>query len=202
MASQGTEWAGGAVFLDGMGTLLRLVPPTPPLTPDAFRREAEYYVAHHLEGRDAASVADLRRRCADLAGVSVEVLMGALRFEAFEDAQPALEDLRRLGLQLVVVSNWDASLPGTLESVGLLRLVDHVVCSAAVGAAKPDRRVFDAALERAGRRPGEVLHVGDSLENDVRGAEGAGIRALLLDRSGARGAGTIGSLAELPALLS
>src|ERR1700742_1873803 len=60
-----------ACLLDGMGTLLRLLPPAPALaralgidqsTADrAFRAEVAYYLAHQLEGRDAESLADLRR---------------------------------------------------------------------------------------------------------------------------------------------
>lgn len=181
-----------------MGTLLRLVPPGRALPEEAFGAEVAYYLEHHLEGRDRASLADLRRRCAEVAGVSVEVLMDALRFEAWEDAAPALQALRADGLRLVVVSNWDCSLGEVLASVGLRELVDAVVTSAEVGAAKPDPRIFAAGLEAAGCAAAEAIHVGDSLENDVVGAEALGIRAVLLDRDGGRG---IGSLAELPALL-
>src|SRR5436305_5218150 len=187
MARQRTK----TVFLDGMGTLIRL--PPPPLPEHAFRAEAAYYVEHHLEGRDPESLSDLRRRCAAVAGVSVGVLMDAIRFEAFEDAQPALRELRGRGLRLVVVSNWDYALPDVLARIGLLELVDAVVASAAVGAAKPDPRIFQAALARAGCAPTEALHIGDSPEKDVAGAEAAGIPALLLDRAGVRnGAGAIG----------
>jgi putative hydrolase of the HAD superfamily len=193
MASQGTK----AVLLDGMGTLIRLLPP--PLPEDAFRAEAAYYVEHHLEGRDVHSLADLRRRCAAVAGVPADVLMDAVRFEAFADAAPALRELRSRGLRLVVVSNWDYALPDVLARIGLLDLVDDVVASAAVGWAKPDARIFRAALERARCAPAEALHVGDSPEKDVAGAEAVGIRAVLLDRSGS---GAVASLAELPALLS
>src|SRR3954468_17316789 len=121
MTNQGT-WK--AVLLDGMGTLIRLLPPWPALSEEAFRAEAAYYVRHHLEGRDADSLADLRRRCAEVAGVSVEELMAAIRFEAFEDAAPALRELRARGLRLVVVSNWDYSLRDVLAGIGLLELVD------------------------------------------------------------------------------
>jgi HAD superfamily hydrolase (TIGR01509 family) len=197
MASEGTK----AVFLDGMGTLVRLLPP--PLPEAAFRAEAAYYVEHHLEGRDAESLADLRRRCAEVAGVPVDVLLGALRFEAFDDVRPALGGLRARGLRLVAVSNWDYSLPEVLERAGVAELLDDVVASAAAGAAKPDARIFEAALARAGCTPAEVVHVGDSLRNDVEGAAAVGIRAVLLDRSGTGDPpATIGSLAELPALLS
>ena len=200
-----------------MGTLVRLVPPGPALAralgvelataESAFRAEVAYYLEHQLEGRDAASLADLRRRSAavlaDAAGVdrdgALDALMASLRFEAYEDAAPALAELRARGLRLVVVSNWDCSLPEVLERIGLLPLVDAVISSAVVGVAKPGRAIFDAALAAAGCRAAEAAHVGDSLDNDVRGARAAGIRPLLLARDGG---GDLLTLGELPALLS
>ena len=75
--------------------------------------------------------------------------------------------------------------------------------SAEVGAAKPDRAIFERALDVARAEPGEAVHVGDSLENDVAGARAAGIRPVLVARDGAAPGGVeaIRSLAELPALL-
>ena len=206
-----------AVLLDGMGTLLRLEPPAPALArvlgvdlataERAFRAEVAYYLLHQGEGSDPSALADLRQRCADVladaAGVpragALEALMESLRFEAYEDAAPALAELRSLGLALVVVSNWDCSLPDVLERVGLRSLVDHVFTSAEVGAAKPDPRIFEAALVAAGCGPADAVHVGDSPEDDVAGAGAAGIRALLLAREGG---GDLRTLDELPALLS
>jgi putative hydrolase of the HAD superfamily len=206
-----------AVLLDGMGTLLRLVPPAPALAEQlgvdvataerAFRAEVAYYLEHQLEGSDATRLADLRRRSADVlaaaAGVdpagALEALMGALRFEAFEDAAPALAELHARSLRLVVVSNWDCSLPEVLERVGLLALVDAVVTSAEVGVAKPAPAVFQAGLDAAGCDPADAVHVGDSVKNDFEGARAAGIRALLLSRGGR---GDLTTLAQLPALLS
>ena len=54
------------------------------------------------------------------------------------------------------------------------------------GAAKPDPRLFDAALELAGSSPDRALYVGDSPANDVDGAAAAGIRTVLLRRAGER----------------
>jgi putative hydrolase of the HAD superfamily len=51
-----------------------------------------------------------------------------------------------------------------------------------VGVAKPDRRLFEAALELAGVSAAEALHVGDSYEEDVVGARAAGIEPVLLRR--------------------
>jgi putative hydrolase of the HAD superfamily len=207
-----------AVLLDGMGTLLRLVPPGPALAQAldvdlataerAFGAEVEYYLAHQLEGSDPAALADLRARAAgvmaEAAGVpadgALDALMGSLRFEAFDDVAAALMDLRERRLRLVVVSNWDWSLADVLGGLGLLPLLDAVITSAEVGAQKPDPAIFAAALDAAGCGAGEAVHVGDSPEHDVEGARAAGIRPLLIDRDGA--GGDLRSLAELAALLS
>jgi putative hydrolase of the HAD superfamily len=149
-----------------------------------------YYRDQSDEGRDPASLAELRARCAGVLSaelgreVSVEEMMAAIRFRAFPDAPPALADLRGLGLRLVCVSNWDYSLPEVLARVGLAEELDGVITSAAVGARKPDPRLFEAALEVAGCRADEALHVGDTPAEDVEGARAAGIRALLIDRGG------------------
>jgi putative hydrolase of the HAD superfamily len=200
-----------AVFLDALGTLVELEPPWVQLAEElgveaddslvaAFRAEMAYYRDHAHEGADDASLADLRQRCADLLGrelgreVSVEQLMAAIRFRAFQESAPALSDLRRRGLTLVCVSNWDISLAGVLERAGLGELLDGVVTSAAVGARKPEPAIFAAALEIAGCEAAETLHVGDTPAEDVAGARTAGIRPMLLDRDGG---GDISSLTEI-----
>jgi putative hydrolase of the HAD superfamily len=201
-----------AVFLDALGTLVELEPPWVHLrefVPDriddetlirAVRAEMTYYRTHAGEGRDQASLADLRRRCAELitrelgSEISVEQLLSSVRFAAYADASPALAGLREQGLKLIVVSNWDVSLETVLERCGLARLLDDVVSSAAAGVPKPDPAIFEVALELAGCEPGEALHVGDTLEEDIEGARAAGIRALLIDREGR---GDIASLSEI-----
>jgi putative hydrolase of the HAD superfamily len=208
-----------AVLLDSFGTLVEMEPPAPRLAAAldvpveraeaAFRAEIAYYVEHHVEGRDARALDDLRDRCArviaDALGLRAaplarvrEAMLDAIRFHAFADAAPALRDLRARGLRLVVASNWDCSLPQVLDQAGLAPLVDGVVASAVVGADKPAPALFEAALRIAGCTASEAVHVGDSPDRDVGGARAAGIRALLLDRSGG---GDIASLAELPRVI-
>lgn len=160
----------------------------------AVRAEMHYYRERSDEGRDPASLAALRGRCAELLSrelgveVGVEAMMGAIRFRAYPDSAPALAALRGRGLRLVCVSNWDCSLPGVLEGAGLAGALDGVVTSAGAGVRKPDPAIFAPALAIAGCEPGEALHVGDTA------AEAAGIRAPHLDRDGA---GEIASLAEI-----
>jgi putative hydrolase of the HAD superfamily len=185
------------VLLDALGTLVRLEPPWDHLDGEpseplerAFRAEMSYYREHSDEGRDPDSLAALRRRCAAILSaelgreVAVEEMMAAIRFRAYRDAAPALAELRALGVRLVCVSNWDYSLPDVLARVGLADELDGVVTSAAVGARKPDPRLFEAALEVAGCAADEALHVGDTPTEDVEGASAAGIMALLIDRDG------------------
>jgi putative hydrolase of the HAD superfamily len=204
-----------AVMLDALGTIVRLEPPWPRLArllgigsdaevERAMLAEMAYYRDHSDEGRDRESLADLRRRCAAVLSrelgreVPVETMMASIRFQAFDDAPPALATLRAGGLTLVCVSNWDVSLPRVLERCGLADDLDGVLTSAAVGARKPDPAIFEAALELAGCRADEAVHVGDTAAEDVAGARAAGIRALLLDRDGG---GDLASLAELPPFL-
>ncbi len=200
-----------ALFLDALGTIVRLLPPWDHLDPEltaglsaervreAFRAEMRFYKAHAGEGRDAAALATLRERSAEVlaAGlgrpVPVEKMMEAIVFEPFPDAVPALAEARRLGLRTICVSNWDCALPEVLARIGLAGHFDAVLDSATVGAGKPDPRIFEVALERAGCTAAEALHVGDS-DEDVEGARAAGIEVLRIDREGG---GDIGSLLEI-----
>jgi putative hydrolase of the HAD superfamily len=101
-----------------------------------------------------------------------------------EDVPPALGRLRALGLKLAVVSNANGTLHAVFERVGLSRLVDVMLDSHEEGVEKPDRRLFDRAIERTGARRDATLHVGDLYHVDVVGARAAGIAAALLDPSG------------------
>lgn len=219
----------GAVLLDALGTLVELRPPGPRLrarlgregfevseqgAADAFAAEIAYYLEHHVEGAEPVALDDLRDRCA---GVMLETLrlpgldratvreamLASLRFDAYPEVHAALAGLRAAGLRLVVASNWDCSLPSWLGHTGLLELLDGVVTSAEAGAAKPHPATFRRALDLAGVGAEQAVHVGDSLEHDVEGARGAGIRAVLVCREGDPPAGTesVRSLDGLLALL-
>lgn len=207
-----------AVLLDALGTLVDLEPPwvllaaalgieDPADVTAAVRTEMDYYREHSHEGRDDESLLTLRKRCADILSweldreVPLQTMMDSFRFRAFDDARPALDSLRKGGVRLVCVSNWDVSLSEVLERCGLADAVDGVVTSAGSGHRKPEPGIFAQALEIAGCSAAEALHVGDTVSEDIAGAKAAGIRALHLDRSG--GGGDIKSLAEVaPAVRS
>jgi REG-2-like HAD superfamily hydrolase len=92
-----------------------------------------------------------------------------------------LEELRRRGYRLGVISNADGRIDPLLESVGLHEHFELVVDSGLVGIDKPDPRIFHHALEQMGVQPHEAVYVGDIYEIDVQGARAAGMRAILID---------------------
>jgi putative hydrolase of the HAD superfamily len=204
------------VTLDALGTLVELEDPYRRLARElaargapvpvdtaraALRAEMDHYRAHHDIASDLAGLARLRADCtevlrgalpppaSELAPAQLlDALLAALRFRPFPEVPAVLRELRAAGAMLVVVSNWDVSLHGVLERAGLRELVDAVLTSAEIGEAKPGGAMFRAALELAGARATEAVHVGDSLEHDVAGALAAGMRAVLVDRDGRAGA--------------
>jgi putative hydrolase of the HAD superfamily len=93
-----------------------------------------------------------------------------------------LETLKKRGVVLGVISNWDSRLISTLENIGLAHYFDFILPSAVVGSAKPDKKIFKEALRRSGVGPHEACHIGDEIRTDVVGAEGVGIHPILLDR--------------------
>ena len=99
--------------------------------------------------------------------------------ELFPDVLPNLELLAR-SLRIVAVTNGNAN----LEIIGIRHLFHDVVTAVGAGAAKPARRIFEEAVDRAGVAPQQVLHVGDHPETDVAGAREAGLRAAWINRKG------------------
>jgi len=220
-----------AVLLDALGTLVELQPPGPRLrarlqelsgvdvglavAEHAFSAEIDHYLAHHLQGGDRAGLERLRDDCAAVMHEALGTegidratarlaMVDSLAFATYQDAAPALAELRSRGMRLVVASNWDCSLPDWLGDTGLGGLLDGAVSSAVAGEPKPAPAVFEAALQVAGVPAGDALHVGDSLANDIEGARAAGIRAVLVDRSGApppAGVETVRSLREVASLV-
>lgn len=102
----------------------------------------------------------------------------------FPESLDVVEELRGRGLKLGIVSNWDSRLLSICKEMGLDKYFDFILASAVVGSAKPDSGIFEKALNLARVRSSEAIHVGDSVENDVQGAQRCSIDALLIDRNG------------------
>lgn len=98
------------------------------------------------------------------------------------DAGALLSALRAQGLVLGMGSNYDERLWSVLAGFSeLSALKGRVLVSSEVGVRKPGAGFFTEVARAAGCAPGEVLFVGDDIDNDYTGATAAGLRAVLLD---------------------
>ena len=70
-----------------------------------------------------------------------------------------------------------------LVTIGIDHLFHSMIAAHTHGVSKPDREVFHIACRELGCEPHEVVHVGDDIELDVRGARGAGLHAVWVNRS-------------------
>jgi HAD superfamily hydrolase (TIGR01549 family) len=103
---------------------------------------------------------------------------------AVPGARRLLERLHQKATVGVVTNNQVAEQEEKLAFLGMTSLVDFMVVSEAAGVAKPNPRIFEIALARAEASPENAVMIGDSWENDVLGARGAGIRAVWFNRYG------------------
>jgi len=122
----------------------------------------------------------------------------------YADVPGTLARLEGDGFPLAIVSNWDSTLGALLEAHALADRFAAVLISGVEKAAKPHPEIFLRAASRLGLAPGEILHVGDSLEEDYAAAKAAGLSAILLDRDDRHPgvADRIRSLDELPGRLA
>jgi putative hydrolase of the HAD superfamily len=151
-------------------------------------------------------------------GVTDEALIGMadatyrrVWFEEMQLAEGATEilDLLRGRAKLGLVTNGPSWTQRTkIDILGLEQAMDVLIVSGEVGVAKPDPAIFRLALDRLGVAPEHALYIGDSVENDLGGAEAAGIACVWVNRHGdalpstaPRPLATVRSLCELPQLL-
>lgn len=104
------------------------------------------------------------------------------RWQAFAEAPAVLAALRARGVRTAILSNVGVDPRPALARCGLAELVDADVLSLEVGMVKPDPAIFLLAASRLGLEPGELLMVGDSVEDDG-GAARVGMRTLILPRT-------------------
>ena len=97
----------------------------------------------------------------------------------FPDAAQTLLSLRASGLKLGLITNGSLRMQSRkLECLALSPMFDTILISDAEGVSKPDRQIFDRALQRLNTNPARAVFVGDHPEVDVAGARAAGIRAV------------------------
>ena len=197
-----------AVFLDVGGTLIHPFPSVGAIYAEAAARHGVNADAADLQERFARAWRELKKSGKPVAkawwkAVVEETFAGFAfadpqaffedvyraftepgRWRVFDDVRPALEELKRRGQRLAVVSNWDERLPALLDALALTPYFERRFISFDVGVSKPDPAIFRRALADMRVSPLEAIHVGDDPEEDVAAAEAAGLRAYLLIRGG------------------
>ncbi len=102
----------------------------------------------------------------------------------FDDSIEVLEDLKK-DYKLVLLSNTDNfSLRQVLDKFDLEKYFDKVYLSCETGLLKSNPDSFHQILDDFDVKEEDVLMVGDSPQSDMKGAEAAGVPAILLDRRG------------------
>ncbi|MGD9850024.1 MAG: HAD-IA family hydrolase [Nitrospirales bacterium] len=130
-------------------------------------------------------------------------------FEAFESARHwdiypetvgVLTELKRMGFELGVISNFDTRFFQIIRALELSHFFDTLTISSLAGAAKPSPRIFQYALDQHCVLPQEAVHVGDHEQEDFQGALGAGLHAFHVDRAQKKawGNGVFPDLRDLP----
>ena len=121
----------------------------------------------------------------------------------YPDVAPLIHQLWEQGIKMAVVSNgWQQEYDA--GRLGIAGYFGAIVGSAHVGYKKPMPEIFQQALEKLAVAPEDAVHVGDHYEEDVLGAQGAGVEAVLLRRNGdgrREDVQTITSLSELLAII-
>lgn len=107
-----------------------------------------------------------------------------------EGAIDVLKEIKNKGYILGCITNGVSSLQNIkLDTAGIRDLFDVVVVSGDIGIYKPDRRIFDYAIQLAGVKNEESLYVGDHPINDIQGALGAGMQVVRMNYGDFKGKG-------------
>jgi putative hydrolase of the HAD superfamily len=140
----------------------------------------------------------------DLAKTMYRTFSDPASYRAYPDVLPGLDALAGRGYTLGLVSNFEEWLELVLEAVELIQFFPVRVISGVEGIEKPDPRIFEIALERAGVAAEDSVYVGDHPHFDVEASQAVGMFPVLIDRRGryadADGA-RIEAITELPDLL-
>jgi putative hydrolase of the HAD superfamily len=151
-----------------------------------------WLTGHHLPNRDTGPMADYLRALFAELGIEHDVddvlAMRRERTKAIltprPDALSTLEELRRRGHLLGMISVCTDEVPQVWDETPLGREFDATVFSCDVGISKPDPRIYEIACERLEVEPAECLFVGDGANDELPGAERVGMTALQLRAPG------------------
>ena len=95
--------------------------------------------------------------------------------------------MKRDSIGLGIISNWDDTARNVLNGTELNEYFDPIIISSEVNCKKPDPKIFELALDKAGVSAGECIYVGDNYYDDAVGSRAVGMQSLILNRFGKLG---------------
>ncbi|ELR65226.1 2-haloalkanoic acid dehalogenase [Photobacterium marinum] len=102
----------------------------------------------------------------------------------FSDVEPALKQLHTLSPLAVITNGFNSQQTAKLRETGILDYFSLVMTSEQAGVAKPDPRIFQAAINSAKESPEDCWYIGNHPENDALAAQQVGMKAVWLNRYG------------------
>lgn len=177
--------------------------------PVLFRRFADGFIARdeYRIRRFADVLKDSHGKFCELSSELNQIYMQETihGIELFDDSMPLMKALQAKEIEAVILTNGPSDVQrAKCKRLGLSRYIQRIYISEEIGFSKPYREAFEYVLRDFDVPASEVLMVGDSIENDIQGAEQVGVKAVLIDRgdihSGYNGT-KIGALSEVIELL-
>jgi 8-oxo-dGTP diphosphatase len=99
----------------------------------------------------------------------------------YNDTKICLKTLSKK-YKIGIIANQTFGTEKRLENLGILQYIDLVIASAEEGVAKPDRRIFEIALNRANCIPERSVMIGDRIDNDIIPAKEIGMKTIWIKR--------------------
>lgn len=124
------------------------------------------------------------------------------RWQLRENARKTIDELRQRGFRTAILSNWDRRLRPLLQGFDLLNAFDALFISSEIGWEKPNPKIFKAAEKELQLPPEKILHVGDSVENDVIPAMALGWHSFLLSDTHEKNRSSAPRIGNLDALIA
>ncbi len=107
--------------------------------------------------------------------------------QPYDETEEALKKLKEKGIKLAIATNNpDQTIELVLEKFNLKQYFDVILISCKEGKLKIDKEFYQKAAKKLGLKKEEVIIVGDSIPSDIKGAENAGIKSILVDRRNTR----------------
>jgi putative hydrolase of the HAD superfamily len=132
---------------------------------------------------------------------SIRHIFGPECFRLFPEVARTLTALQKKGLKLAVLSNWQRGLRHFCRELSIEHFMSAIISSAEVGWEKPDPFIFEEAARRLELPARQLLHIGDSLQDDYRAARKAGFEAALVNRGPEKYDAGIETVSDLSAVL-